>query len=141
MLVRHRAEMFASMGMPRDRTFEAMVEKCGPWFRERLAGGTYLGFLIETAGDDSSVVAGGGLLLLDWPPTYSDPHTTRGYILNVYVEPEHRGRGLARYVTEACLEACRSRAIRVVTLHSADAARRIYENLGFVPTNEMRLKL
>jgi ribosomal protein S18 acetylase RimI-like enzyme len=133
--------MFASMGMRRDRKFETMVDNCRPWFRQRVSDGTYIGFLIETAGDDSNVVAGGGLLLLDWPPTYSDPQTTRGYVLNIYVEPEHRQRGLAHAVTEACLEACRARSIGVVTLHSADAARRIYENLGFAPTNEMRLNL
>lgn len=133
--------MFASMGTPRDRTFEAMVDNCRPWLHKRVADGNYLGFLIETAGDDPLVVAGGGLLLLDWPPTHLDPQTTRGYILNVYVEPAHRQRGLARRVTEACLEACRARGIRVATLHSADAARGIYEKLGFAATNEMRLNL
>jgi ribosomal protein S18 acetylase RimI-like enzyme len=140
-LMRHRAEMFAEMGTPRDGPFEAMVAHSERWFREHVAAGTYLGFLIEPAGSHTVPVAGGGVLLLDWPPTHRDPQPERGYILNVYVEPLHRRRGLARAITEVCLEVCRARSIRIVSLHAADAARPLYEKLGFAPTNEMRLEL
>ena len=41
-------------------------------------------------------VASAGLLILDWPPHPFDPEgELRGYLLNVYVEPEYRKRGLA----------------------------------------------
>lgn len=140
-LVRHRAEMFAEMGKPRDAQFAAMVTACDGWFRAHVANGTYIGFLIASGDAPATVVAGGGLLLLDWPPTHRDPQPLRGYILNVYVEPAHRRRGLARAATLACLDECRKRDIRIATLHAADAARSLYERLGFALTNEMRLEL
>ncbi len=111
------------------------------WFRSRLADETYFGFLVFQEQAPETIVAGAGLLLLDWPPTHRDPATTRGYILNVFVEPPHRGNGVARIATKSCLEACRSRGIRVVTLHASDAGRSVYTRMGFHQTNEMRLEL
>jgi len=65
----------------------------------------------------------------------------RGYVLNVYVEPAHRKRGLARAVIEAALDACRARRIRIVSLHASESGRSLYARLGFEPTTEMRLEL
>jgi ribosomal protein S18 acetylase RimI-like enzyme len=77
-------------------------------------------------------------LILDWPPHPFDPASEhRGYLLNVYVEPGYRKRGLARALVECCLAEARRLNLRVVALHSSDAGRRIYETLGFRPTNEM----
>ncbi|GAC1300715.1 MAG: GNAT family N-acetyltransferase [Vulcanimicrobiaceae bacterium] len=138
-LVRHRAEMFAEMGTPRDLRFAVMLANSKRWFREHITNGTYLGFLI--AARDGNVAAGGGLYIYDWFPTHRDTGVRRGYILNVYVDADHRRRGLARKVTEACLDACRERGIEVVTLHASKAGRSIYERLGFASTSEMRLSL
>jgi hypothetical protein len=37
------------------------------------------------------------------------------------------------------LDALAARGIRRIVLHASDEGRRLYERLGFVPTNEMRL--
>jgi predicted acetyltransferase len=58
-------------------------------------------------------------------------------LLNVFVEPEFRKRGFAHSLIESCLAEARKRGIRVVTLHSSDAGRPVYEKLGFHPTSEM----
>jgi ribosomal protein S18 acetylase RimI-like enzyme len=77
-------------------------------------------------------------LILDWPPHPFDPEgELRGYLLNVYVEPEYRKRGLAHQLVERSMAEARRRGIRVVTLHSSPAGRAIYERLGFRATNEM----
>jgi len=82
-LVRHRAEMFAEMGMPRDAHFQTMLANSERWFRAHVVNGTYVGFLIAPADSPAGIAAGGGLLVLDWPPTHRDAGTSRGYILNV----------------------------------------------------------
>jgi hypothetical protein len=38
------------------------------------------------------------------------------------------------------LSALAERNIRRIVLHASDDGRRLYERLGFVPTNEMRLE-
>ena len=140
-LVRHRVRMFAEMGFQSDDRFEALSAACRSWFAGALERGTYLGWLIAPAAAPETIVAGAGMLLLDWPPGVRDAGTTRAYILNVYTEPEHRGHGLATLATRAAVEEARRRGIRVVTLHASDEGRAIYERLGFEATNEMWLIL
>jgi ribosomal protein S18 acetylase RimI-like enzyme len=88
--------------------------------------------------DGDRVVAGAGLMLLDWAPHPLDPRSTqRGYLLNVYVEPEYRRKKLASHLIEHALAEARRRKIRVVALHSTEAGRALYESNGFRRTNEM----
>jgi GNAT superfamily N-acetyltransferase len=61
-------------------------------------------------------------------------------VLNVYCEPPHRRRGLARALMDAILDWCRERSISRVSLHASDEGRPLYEGLGFTATNEMRLE-
>ena len=97
--------------------------------------GKYFGWLTT---DGDTVVAGAGLLLLDWPPHPLDPRSTqRGYLANVYVEPEYRRRKLASHLIEMALAEARRRKIRVVALHSTEEGQRLYESNGFRQTNEM----
>ena len=88
--------------------------------------------------DDGRPVASAGLLILDWPPHPLDPTSEhRGYLLNVYVEPEYRRRKLASHLIEMALAEARRRKIRVVALHSTEEGQRLYESNGFRQTNEM----
>lgn len=140
-LARHRVQMFAEMGFASDDGFAALAAASRAWFAGALARGVYLGWLIAPAGGPGTIAAGAGMLLLDWPPSPRDAGTVRAYVLNVYTEPAHRGRGLATDATNAALDEARRRGIRVVTLHASDDGRAIYERLGFEETNEMRLLL
>lgn len=140
-LVRHRIRMFADMGIESADGFAALADASRSWFAGALANGTYLGWFIAPVSSPDTVVAGAGMHFLDWAPGNRDLGTTRAYILNVYTEPEHRGRGLATILTRAAIDETRRRGIRAVTLHASDEGRRIYERLGFEDTNEMRLLL
>jgi ribosomal protein S18 acetylase RimI-like enzyme len=127
--------MFVSMPNPNDSVLDVMCQAFEPWVRERITEGKYLGWIVEEGG---LAVASAGLLILDWPPHSLHPAShERAYLLNVYVEPEFRKRGLAHGLLERCLAEARRRQIRVITLHSSDAGRSVYEKLGFRPTSEM----
>jgi len=135
LIAAHRRAMFADMGSAAPATLDAMTRSFEPWVARKIAEGKYLGWITE---DDTRPVAGAGLLVLDWPPHPFDPAGEhRGYLLNVFVEPDYRKRGLAHALVERCLEEAHRLNLHVVALHSSDAGRRIYEGLGFRPTNEM----
>jgi ribosomal protein S18 acetylase RimI-like enzyme len=135
LITRHRRRMFVDAGRRDDQVLQLMAQAHDPWVAQAITDGRYLGWLTE---DDGKVIAGAGLLLLDWPPHPLDPHsTTRGYLLNVYVEPEYRRRRLASNLIENALAEARRRDIRVVALHSTEEGRRLYESAGFRTTNEM----
>ncbi len=56
------------------------------------------------------------------------------YIRMVGVHPEHRGRGIAKILTQMCVDEAVRTGENVVALHTSefmDAARHIYESMGF----------
>jgi GNAT superfamily N-acetyltransferase len=50
-----------------------------------------------------------------------------------------RRQGLARRILQIMIDWCRANDFANVSLHASTAARSLYESLGFLPTNEMRL--
>jgi ribosomal protein S18 acetylase RimI-like enzyme len=138
LITRHRRAMFHAMGGATSETLDLMSRSFEPWLIPRLAGGRYLGWI---KCDGAQPIASIGLLFLDWPPHTLHPvETERGYILNLFVEPDYRRRGLARSLIELCLEEGRRRDIAVLSLHASAEGRPLYESLGFQVSNEMQLR-
>ena len=137
-ILRHRRQMFSEMGGDYRRQLDDFEPASRLYFESALRDGSYYGVVGEVEG---STVAGGGVVIAAWPgsPLNFDPR--RAWILNVYVEPEHRGRGYARAVMEALIDFCLRQGFRSVALHASEEGRTLYEKLGFRQTNEMRLKL
>jgi len=138
-IVEHRRAMFFEMGYRDAAALDAMAVAFHPWLLERMETGEYLAWVATDP--ESSIVAGLGLWLMDWPPHMIGAGARRGNILNVYTESTHRRRGIARSLMESALEWCRDHRIRAVILHSSEDGRALYEKLGFRPSNEMRLLL
>jgi len=126
--------MFVDAGRADNAHLRSMSDAFKTWVTEQMRNGKYLGWLTESNGQ---VVAGGGLMILDWPPHPLDVQPLRGYLLNVYVDPAHRRKHLASDLIENALAEARRRKIRVIALHSTEAARPMYESNGFRRTDEM----
>jgi GNAT superfamily N-acetyltransferase len=62
----------------------------------------------------------------------------QGLIVNVFTEPEWRRRGLARLLMEEILAWSREKGLESLTLHASDDGRALYQQLGFIATDEMR---
>jgi GNAT superfamily N-acetyltransferase len=137
-LVAHRRAMFVDMGYRDETALDSMAAKCHTWLLTRMTREEYLAWL--AIAPDGSIVAGTGLWLMDWPP-HMIGAGPRGNILNVYTEVEFRRRGLAGELMKAAMQWCRSNGVDVVVLHASPDGRRLYESMGFVGTNEMRVQL
>jgi ribosomal protein S18 acetylase RimI-like enzyme len=61
-------------------------------------------------------------------------HTHKGVLWGMYVRPAYRGLGIGRMLVEAIIEHARKRVelLQLVVVSDNLAARRLYENLGFV---------
>jgi ribosomal protein S18 acetylase RimI-like enzyme len=134
-ITHQRRRMFVDAGREDNRLLDVMADHFEPWVEKMLVENKYMGWLTA---DSGKVVAGAGLMIMDWPPHPLDPRQDkRGYLLNVYVEPEHRRKRLASHLIEMALSEARRRKIRVVALHSPEPGRPLYESNGFRGTNEM----
>lgn len=138
-MLRHRREMLTDMGRASDiAALDDMLRRFDPWVRARLADGTYFAWFAEHEG---AAVSGVGMWLRPRHPGLGGPQTETPYILNVYTEPSHRGRGLARQLVTLAVERARALGYTQVELHPSDQGRPIYESMGFKATTEMRLLL
>jgi GNAT superfamily N-acetyltransferase len=141
----HRARMFQDMGMVSPAMFDGLVNETRLWTERALASGEYLGWL-GTPRDHPEVVAGGaGAQLRQVPPHPFRPPRGDAFaegkhaiVFNVFTEPEWRRRGLAKLLMEEILRWARTERLDQLVLHASDEARRLYENMGFVATSEMR---
>jgi GNAT superfamily N-acetyltransferase len=129
--------MFFDMGDRDQRALDAMSARFRPWLRSKMQDGEYLAWF--AVAPDGSIAAGLGLWLMDWPPHMIAGGRWRGNILNVYTEPAFRRQGLARALMQKALEWCAANEVDAVILHASDEGRALYEGLGFIPSNEMRL--
>ncbi|MBD2839788.1 GNAT family N-acetyltransferase [Pseudomonas sp. JM0905a] len=134
MICVHRETMFLEAGgVPSE--LQVMSEHFRPWLRQRLADGRYYGFALL---NDGQPVAAVGLMSIEWPPHPSHPSLDqRGYVLNVFVEPAYRRRGLASALMKLAEAEFARRGVSFAVLHATQAGRPVYEELGWAATAEM----
>jgi len=76
---------------------------------------------------------------------YSPEHGgTDGFIDDIYIVPEHRGRGLGRAALDLALSESRNHGIRVLLLEveaDNDRAYHLYTSIGFTDTKRRLLRL
>jgi GNAT superfamily N-acetyltransferase len=137
-IVDHRERMFREMGTACD--YDTMAAACTRWYTEALPAGTYRGWLAE---HDRGVIGGGGLIVMPWSPGPSRFDPRMAWIYNVFVEPAHRGQGVARGLIDAMRAWCREQGIERLALNATEAGARVYRDQGYtvVPEPMMRLDL
>lgn len=138
-LIRHRRMMWWDMGRRDERALQVMEQAAREYFSAAVADVSYRGYL--AVNDSEEIVGGGGIVISAWPGILSQRQPRRAMILNMYVEKPYRRQGIARALMETMIVCCRSEGFLHVGLHASDEGRGLYEQLGFQPTNEMRLDL
>jgi GNAT superfamily N-acetyltransferase len=130
-LARCRLELFreldAHAGSGIGATFE---DACGATLSQFLLAGTCVAWLAEAPAVDTPL---GSLAMLVYPRLPSPPNfrTIEGYILNVYVAPDWRHKGIASALTHAAIEHARRARFARLRLHASPFGRAVYERAGF----------
>lgn len=143
----HRARMWQDMGEVPDDLFEPLRAKSEVQLTQALADGNYVGWLASAMTASDVVIAGAGVHLRRVMPhpltrgrTVAIAEGRHGIIVNVFTEPEWRRRGAAALLMKRIIAwSCEERLDRLV-LHASSTGRALYEKMGFVATNEMRLE-
>jgi len=137
LICRHREDMFRASNAPgrSNESLRAMTASFRVWIEPRLRDGNYFGYIVE---EDGAAVAGIGLMIIDWPPHPLHPNEDkRGYVLNLFVEPLHRKRGLAKMLTGLGEAEIARRGVSFTILHATRMGRPLYEQIGWTQTAEM----
>jgi GNAT superfamily N-acetyltransferase len=129
-LVHHRLAMFEDMGIVFD---PAVLDGAfRPWLHRHMEAGDYRAWVVETG--DGTIVAGGGLTIIPWPPGPRYLGDRLAFVYNVYTEPDHRRRGLSRRVMQTIHEWCRDEGISTLALNASRFGQPLYESLGYAVT-------
>ncbi|MEW1862039.1 GNAT family N-acetyltransferase [Streptomyces sp. NBC_00669] len=129
-VVRLRRVMFAAM---------TGTDAPGPWEAEarRLLAGQLAvpdpatGVFVVDADQGAGLAACAVGTVEQRLPSPSSPAGRFGFIFNVCTDPEYRGRGYARAVTEALLDWFAANGVTRVDLHATPEAEHLYRELGF----------
>jgi GNAT superfamily N-acetyltransferase len=141
LLASHRAGMFRDMGSIDPSMEDALRREASAYIERALGTGEYHAWIAMSA--DGTAIGGAGVQVR---PMLPRPDTTgrrvlvgrEALVLNVYVEPAWRRRGIARRLMEELLAWVRREHLARVLLHASADGRPLYESMGFVATNEMR---
>jgi GNAT superfamily N-acetyltransferase len=121
-------------GWPEERGVD-LLAALPPFLERALAAGTYRGWLLTTP--EGAVVAGAGVQVRELIPRLEVLQGPEALVVNVFVEPPYRRRGLARRLMVAILDWCGAAGIGRIVLHPTAAARPLYESLGFAASDEL----
>ena len=140
----HRARMFQDMGQLPSPLFEAFRKRSEERIRDLISRSQYLGWLASAENAPDNIIAGAGVQLRHALPHPAEDATKfaegrQAIILNVFTEPEWRRKGLARLLLERIIDWSRQEKLDRLLLHASAEGRSLYERLGFVMTNEMKL--
>jgi ribosomal protein S18 acetylase RimI-like enzyme len=137
--------MFLDMGRLTPDREPALVRATADYFRDAVPRGEYLAWVAQSVSSPPEPIGGAGVQLRSILPRPGSAGRgielgPEAIVLNVYVEPAWRRRGVAEALMRSVLAALAERKVRRIVLHASDEGRRLYERLGFVSTNEMRFE-
>jgi ribosomal protein S18 acetylase RimI-like enzyme len=142
MLARYRLQMFSEIEQqPTDDEATAFESHCRQTFEGLLRSGNCVAWLAEVPGESVPV---GTLVMLKFPrlPTLNNSSTIEGYIINVYVVPAFRRKGIASALMLAAIDYSRRERFARIRLRATEAGQAVYEQVGFrLNDNVMELKL
>lgn len=142
LLATHRVAMFRDMGRTTAAIEQPLLASCADYFAQALPSGEYVGWIAYLTVPPHAPIGGAGVQFRPLVPR-TDPtghalvRGREGLILNVYTDPAHRRRGVARRLMETLIAWAPGAGIVRLVLHAAPDGRHLYESLGFLASNEM----
>ncbi|MGD1906913.1 MAG: GNAT family N-acetyltransferase [Leptolyngbyaceae cyanobacterium] len=100
----------------------------------------YQAFVAEVQGEIVGSVGGQRFAGL-YPNALMPEQRCYGYLWNVYVVATYRRQGMGRALTQRAVAYLKSLGCTRIILHASPFGQPLYEQMGFQPSNEMRLDL
>ena len=108
-----------------------------------IGSGDYIGWLATLIDKPETIIGGAGIQLQPILPRPINTSTIgegrQGTIINVFTEPQWRRHGIAGLLIKEIVTWSKSERLDRLILHASGQGRPIYEKLGFIASNEMRL--
>lgn len=98
------------------------------FFKRSIKNGTHIAFVCEC---DGQLIATAGISLFEMMPTTEHPNGRAARLMNMYVEPSYRHRGIAKTLLNCAMTYAGEHEIGKVMLNPSRMGKALYENYGF----------
>ncbi|MFW9863311.1 MAG: GNAT family N-acetyltransferase [Candidatus Thorarchaeota archaeon] len=126
LVLRHRIGMFKAMGEN-----EEFIQETTELAKEYLQGDwtvSYRYFFVE---EDDEVIGGCGLSTFGLPPMAHQKSGVYTYLSNMFVEPNHQGKGIGRALLRHVIQVCKEEGIGLIILHASTHGFQLFRSEGF----------
>ena len=110
-----------------DANIEELKKSSMDYFEKKIDNG----FLFWVAEDNLKIIGISGLVFMEKPPVNDNLTGIEGYIMNIYVVPTYRHKGIATGILKEMILFLKEMGVKRVRLHATEVGRIIYEKLGF----------
>ena len=129
LLAQLRVEFLAGhRGVPHESFGSDFMERTGAFLARMSETGRIHSWLAEGDNETHGVVS---LLLHDVPPLPGDARTSEALVINMYVLPSERRRGVGASLLQACLAGGSKLGVRRFYLRATEIGKPLYEQTGF----------
>ena len=81
--------------------------------------------------DGGRIIATGAIIYYNFPPSYTNRGGLKGYVTNIYTDPDYRGRKIASKILEMLEKRMRERGVYRIWLEASVWGKPVYEKYGF----------
>ena len=111
-----------------DFNAELLYAKTLDFFKRNMESGTHIVFVCEHNGQ---IIATVGITLFEIMPTTKYPNGRVARLMNMYVDPFYRNRGIAKELLNCVITYAEEHRIGKVMLNPSQMGKALYENYGF----------
>ena len=107
---------------------DSLMEANKAYYEKHIPDETHIAFI---ALYNSQEAGSGSICLSDELPSPDNPSGRCAYLMNIYVRPEFRERGLGHAIVRQLLTEAQNLNCGKIYLETTEDGRRVYESLGF----------
>jgi GNAT superfamily N-acetyltransferase len=126
--------MFQEAGVAMGSSNEKLIECYHDYYDQRIA------FYYVLTVDERPVGMAGGFLKNDFPFCLY-PNPVYGFVGDVFIAPDFRRQGYARILSGKVIQQLKKQGVDTIRLLASHAARPLYEQLGFSPSDMMAMQV
>jgi GNAT superfamily N-acetyltransferase len=121
-----------------DEEAAALKSQLEAYFEEALESGEYVSWL---AVHEENIIGAGGMVMRRQPGSFRNPSGKVGYIMNMYVLPDHRRRGISAGLLEKLIAEGKQHGVTMFELHATQEGEPVYVRRGFKKHGEPTYRL
>lgn len=112
---------------------EILFEKTFDFFSRNIENKSHIALVCE---DNKTIIGTVGLTLFEMLPTMNNPNGKVARLMNMYVIPQYRRKGIARKMLELAIAYAKENSCNKIILNPSKIGKQLYLDYGFQMLND-----